>query len=68
MNSWRFNSNANYWLRWIIAKGLGISYDNVYKKVKDVVRVPGDRFHFIVDDGKVYELTFKEVSNEGTSN
>ncbi len=61
MNSWKFNSNANYWLRWIIAKGLGISFDDVYKKVKRIERIPGDEFHIFTDEGKTYKIELKEI-------
>lgn len=66
MNSWYFNSNAMYWLKHIIAKGLNISIDSVYREVKSIEKISNYSFYIHTKDGKTYEFELKEVIRDET--
>lgn len=57
MNSWKFNSTANYTMRLAIADCLKISSDEVYKSVKEF-----RKGKVVLKDGRV--LVLKVLDNE----
>ena len=59
MNSWRFNSIANYVLRAAIYNSLNISPSDVYKTVKSI----GGHGPDIIEtkDGKKYKLVLEKI-------
>jgi hypothetical protein len=61
MNSWKFNSTAQHLLRRAIIKYFKLESESVYRAVKSI---NGDLV--MMYDGKVYEVTLKEIEN-GTS-
>lgn len=67
MNSWKFNSNAMFWLKQMIAKGLNISVDSVYREVRSIERIPEDDFYIHTKDGKTYKFELKEVIEDENS-
>lgn len=61
MNSWKFNSSAQYLLRDAVIKYFKLEPSSIYRVVKAI-----ERTNIIMYNGKVYELTLKEIEN-GTS-
>jgi predicted transcriptional regulator len=60
MNSWKLNSNAGFYFRQEICKGLNIHYNEIYKTIKDI-----DHNGVIeTKDGKKYQLELKEIKNK----
>lgn len=55
MNSWKFNSTANYTMKCAIANCLNVSNDQVYKLVKtfskgEVLLKDGRKLKLVIDD------------------
>jgi hypothetical protein len=55
MNSWKFNSVANYFLKFAIAEALEIKPSEVYKVVKEI---KATTIH--LKDGRILKLNQKE--------
>lgn len=56
MQSWKFNSIANYILRTAVATSLKIPFTDVYKVIRDT-----NSNYITMKNGKVYEVILKEV-------
>lgn len=61
MNSWKFNSSAQYLLRDAVLKYFKSEPFNIYRAVKAI-----EGTNIVMYNGKVYGLTLKEIEN-GTS-
>lgn len=59
MNSWKFNSTANYVLRAAIYNSLNISPLDVYKTLKSIGTYSPDIIE--TKDGKKYKLVLEEI-------
>jgi len=60
MQSWKFNSIANYSLRIAIATSLNIPFSDVYKTVRDIDN-NGFRCTVKTKNGKKYKLVLEEI-------
>lgn len=56
MQSWKFNSTANYILRTAVAASLRIPFTDVYKVIRET-----KSNYIALKNGKVYEVILKEV-------
>jgi len=62
MNSWKFNSISQYLLRNAIIKYFKLEPSSIYKAIETI-----EGTNIIMNNGKIYELTLKEIKND-TSN
>lgn len=58
MNSWKFNSISQYLLRNAIIKYFKLEPSSIYRAVETI-----EGTNIIMYDGKIYELTLKEIKN-----
>jgi len=58
MNSWKFNSSAQYLLRDAVIKYFKLEPSSIYRAVETI-----EGTNIIMYNGKIYELTLKEIKN-----